>query len=135
MEFSTFILILFSILAAYLMWIHFSLINRDFKQDLATAFKEGSDPLFSEIFSWMNNFKKDIEYQSEKTLSSLHTQREEIDKQTRIIIAQSDHLKSLIASQNDYIRQLQEERQRLQNELTKTQNILNKTKRKLKDEG
>ena len=60
MELSTFILILFSILTIYLMWIHFSLINRDFKQDLATAFKEGSDPLFSEIFSWMNNFKKDI---------------------------------------------------------------------------
>lgn len=135
MEFSTFILILFSILAIYLMWIHYSLIHRDFKQDLATAFKEGSEPLFTEIFSWMNNFKKEINYQSEKTLSSMHTQREEIDKQTRIIIAQSDHLKSLVASQNDYIRQLQEERQHLQNELSKTQNILNKTKRKLKDES
>ena len=135
MEFSTFILILFSILAAYLMWIHFSLINRDFKQDLATAFKEGSEPLFNDIRSWINNFKKVMEYQSEKTLSSLHAQREEIDKQTRIIIAQSDHLKSLIASQNDYIRQLHEERQHLQNELSKTQNILNKTKRKLKDES
>ena len=130
MEFSTFIFILFSILAIYLMWIHYSLIHRDFKHDLADAFKEGSEPLFSEIFSWMNNFKKKIEHQSEKTLSSLSAQREEIDKQTLLIIAQSDYLKSLVASQNDYIHQLQEERQRLQNELAKTQNILNKTKRK-----
>lgn len=135
MEFSTFILILFSILTIYLMWIHFSLINRDFKQDLAAAFKEGSEPLFSEIFTWMNNFKRDIEYQSEKTLSNMHSQHEEIDKQTRLIIAQSDHLKSLVTSQNDYIRQLQEERQRLQNELAKTQNILNKTKRKQQHES
>lgn len=135
MEFSTFILILFSILTIYLMWIHFSLINRDFKQDLTTAFKEGSEPLFSEIFSWMNNFKRDIEYESEKTLSIMYTQHKEIDKQTRLIITQTDQLKSLVAAQYDYISQLQEERQHLQNELAKTKNILAKTKRKQQHES
>ncbi len=132
-DFSTFILVLFSVLSAYLMWIHFSLIHRDFKEDIADVFREGSNPLFSEIFIWMGKFKTNLQKEADQIVTILHSQQKELDHQRRIIDDQTQKLLQNISSQNNYIQQLLKEQQQLQNELTKTQNIFNKYKKKMND--
>lgn len=128
--FETFILFLFAILAAYLMFMHYKFINRDYVSDLNQMLFSRSEPILSSYREFVKGVESDITYQSEQINKQLKDQRGLIESQSRTIRDQNELLEKNRSLYVDQVESLKRENKFLHDELKKTQNTLFKCQKK-----
>lgn len=124
------ILIGFSVLAAYLMWIHYHLLHKDFRTDFFIAIKKAADPIIEGLNEFYGDSKHQLEEQREaftkhqiELINDLKEQRILIQDQMRLLKEQENMMRK-------HKEVYDEQMESLRNTLVRTQDMLDKCKKK-----
>ena len=131
------VLVGFSVMAVYLMWIHYRLINRNFAHDFFSSINKAIAPAMNGMQSFLNTSADELSQQHikfneqhKRLVEDLGVQRVLVQEQTRLIKQQSDALVQYSESYESRVASLQDEVVSLKNRLARAQSMLNKCKKK-----
>lgn len=131
------ILIGFSVLAAYLMWIHYHLLHKDFRTDFFIAIKKAADPIIEGLNEFYCDSKQQLEEQREaftkhqiELINDIKEQRILIQDQMRLLKEQENMMRKHKDVYEQQTSQQQDEIAALKINLRKTQNLLDRCRKK-----
>lgn len=120
----------FSVMAAYLMWIHYHLLHKDFRTDFFIAIKKAADPIIEGLNEFYSESKQQLEEQREaftkhqiEIINDVKEQRILIQDQMRLLKEQENMMKK-------HKEVYDEQMESLRNTLVRTQDMLDKCKKK-----
>lgn len=131
------ILMGFSIMAGYLMWIHYHLLHKDFRTDFFIAIKKAADPIIEGLNEFYSDSKQQLEEQREaftkhqiELINDMKEQRILIQDQMRLLKELENMMRKHKDVYDQQTAQQQEEITALKLNLGKTQNLLDKCRKK-----
>lgn len=124
------VLIGFAILAAYLMWIHYRLIHRDFANDVYYAINSGILPIRDGVNKLLDDIVEEVEGRGSEINAKIAEQNEFLNEQKRLLNEQTNTMKEYKIAISGIIETLQDENDNLKKELIAKQEILDRLKKK-----
>jgi phage host-nuclease inhibitor protein Gam len=133
----------FAVMAGYLMWIHYHLINRNFAHDFFYSINKAIAPAMNGLQDFLNASASELTEQHIKfneqhknLIEELREQRALVQEQTRLIKQQSDSFVQYTESYESRVTSLKNEIVSLKNSLSRAQSMLDKSKKKAaKEDG
>lgn len=126
----------FAVLAAYLMWIHYHLLHKDFRTNFFIAIKKAADPVAEGLNAYFRDSKIQLEEQREaftkhqvEIINDIQEQRILIQDQMRLLKEQENMMRKYKDVYEQQTSQQQEEIAALKISLGKTQNLLDKCRK------
>lgn len=111
------ILLGFSIMSAYLMWIHYQLIGRDYVNDVYYAINSSVIPAREGLKKLFDDISEEIEGRGMEINARIAAQNTFLEEQRRLLNEQTNSIKTYIKTMDGFVETLQEENEDLKKSL------------------
>lgn len=124
------ILVGFATMAAYLMWIHYHLLHRDYTNDIYYAINSSIKPALDGLDKLFSGIAQDSTALSDAVYREVQSQRVFLEEQKRLLNEQTNTMKEFKIAIDGIIESMKIENAALKKDLIAKQEILDRLKKK-----